>query len=38
MGSIQPVKGARDFYPEELAFRRWLYEQIRAVSERFGYQ
>ena len=38
MGSIQPVKGARDFYPEDLALRRWLYEQIRAVSERFGYQ
>jgi histidyl-tRNA synthetase len=38
MGSIRPVKGARDFYPEDLAFRRWLYEQIRAVSERFGYQ
>src|SRR3990172_2702192 len=38
MGSIQPVKGARDFYPEDLALRRWLYEQIRAVSEQFGYQ
>jgi histidyl-tRNA synthetase len=32
------VKGARDFYPEDLAFRRWLYQQIRTVSERFGYQ
>jgi histidyl-tRNA synthetase len=38
MTSIQPVKGARDFYPEDLAFRRWLYQQIRTVSERFGYQ
>lgn len=38
MGVIQPVKGARDFYPEDLAFRRWLYERIRQVSEAYGYQ
>jgi histidyl-tRNA synthetase len=38
MPLIQPVKGTRDFYPEDLAFRRWLYEHIRAVSESFGYQ
>jgi histidyl-tRNA synthetase len=35
---IQAVKGARDFYPEEMAFRTWLYAQIRKVSESFGYQ
>jgi histidyl-tRNA synthetase len=38
MSTIQSVKGARDFYPEDLAFRRWLYERIRQVSESFGYQ
>lgn len=38
MPSIQAVKGARDFYPEDLAFRRWLYERIREVSEAYGYQ
>ena len=38
MPIIQPVKGTRDFYPEEMAFRNWLYGQVRAVSERFGYQ
>ncbi len=39
MGEIvQRVKGTRDFYPEEMAFRSWLYGQIREVSERFGYQ
>lgn len=38
MQTIQPVKGARDFYPEDLAFRRWLYERIREVSEAYGYQ
>jgi histidyl-tRNA synthetase len=35
---IQPVKGTRDFYPEQMALRMWLYNSIRAVSERFGYQ
>ena len=35
---IRPVKGTRDFYPEEMARRNWLYNNIRAVSERFGYQ
>ncbi len=36
--AIQAVKGTRDFYPEAMAFRNWLYGKIRAISERFGYQ
>ncbi len=35
---IKPLKGTRDFYPEEMAARSWLYLQIRRVSEKFGYQ
>jgi len=35
---IQSVKGTRDFYPEVMAQRTWLYERIRAVAQRFGYQ
>lgn len=35
--TIPPVKGTRDFYPEEMALRTWLYAQIRRVSESFGY-
>ncbi|MBI3761810.1 MAG: histidine--tRNA ligase [Chloroflexi bacterium] len=35
---IQSVKGTRDFYPEQMAFRTWLYGKVREVSERFGYQ
>ena len=35
---IQPVKGTRDFYPEKMAVRAWLYGQVRASSEAFGYQ
>lgn len=38
MSLIQSVKGTRDFYPEEMAFRTWLYNAIRHVSEAFGYQ
>jgi histidyl-tRNA synthetase len=38
MSVTQPVKGTRDFYPEDMAFRNWLYRQIRDVSEGFGYQ
>jgi histidyl-tRNA synthetase len=36
--TIQTVKGARDFYPDEMAVRSWLYSKIREVSESFGYQ
>jgi histidyl-tRNA synthetase len=35
---IQPVKGTRDFYPEQMAIRTWLYETSRKVAESFGYQ
>ncbi len=38
MTAIAPVKGTRDFYPQDMAFRRWLFEKIRTVSEQFGYQ
>ncbi len=36
--TIQAVKGTRDFYPEAMAFRTWLYGKVRAISERFGYE
>lgn len=35
---IPPVKGTRDFYPEQMAVRSWLYGIVRRVSESFGYQ
>ena len=35
---VQPVKGTRDFYPELMAIRVWLYNTLREVSESFGYQ
>jgi len=35
---ILPVKGTRDFYPEDMAVRTWLHKTVRKVSESFGYQ
>lgn len=35
---VQAVKGTRDFYPELMAVRTWLYRTVRAASEQFGYQ
>jgi len=35
---IPPVKGTRDFYPEQMAVRAWLYNTLREVAESFGYQ
>lgn len=35
---ILPVKGTRDFYPEQMAVRTWLYNTLREVAEAFGYQ
>ncbi|MCJ7532235.1 MAG: histidine--tRNA ligase [Anaerolineales bacterium] len=36
--SINAVKGTRDFYPEQMLVRNWLYNIMRRVSESFGYQ
>ncbi len=35
---IRPVRGTRDFYPDQMAFRQWLYAKMKEVSQRFGYQ
>jgi len=35
---IQSVKGTRDFYPEDMVLRSWLYRTLRSVSEEYGYQ
>ncbi|HVN15711.1 MAG TPA: histidine--tRNA ligase [Anaerolineales bacterium] len=35
---IPSVKGTREFYPEEMALRNYLYEKVRAASQAFGYQ
>lgn len=35
---IAPVKGTREFYPEQMALRNFIYEKVRSASEAFGYQ
>jgi histidyl-tRNA synthetase len=35
---IPAVKGTRDYYPELMAIRNWLYANTRSVAESFGYQ
>lgn len=35
---LEPVKGTRDFYPEDLRFRTWLFGHMRAVATSFGYE
>jgi histidyl-tRNA synthetase len=35
---IPSVKGTRDFYPEQMTVRTWLYQTAREVAESFGYQ
>ncbi|MBN1149581.1 MAG: histidine--tRNA ligase [Anaerolineales bacterium] len=36
--TIQSIKGTRDFYPEVMAVRNFIYNTVRKVSESFGYQ
>lgn len=35
---IQAVKGTREFYPEQMALRNFIYDKVRAASRAFGYQ
>jgi histidyl-tRNA synthetase len=34
----QPVRGTRDFYPEDMRLRQWLFGVWRSVAERFGFE
>lgn len=36
--STQSYKGARDFYPTDKRFQKWLFSQWRQVCESFGYE
>ncbi|MCX6065728.1 MAG: histidine--tRNA ligase [Chloroflexi bacterium] len=35
---IQSVKGTREFYPEEMAQRNYIYDKVCQASQTFGYQ
>jgi histidyl-tRNA synthetase len=36
--STQPYKGARDFYPEDKRLQKFMFNTMRQVVERFGYE
>lgn len=36
--SKQPIKGARDFYPEDMRLRNYIFDEWRNVCELFGYE
>jgi len=36
--TIQAVKGTREFYPEAMSLRNYLYGKVRDASQAFGYQ
>lgn len=35
---LKPPRGTRDFYPEEVRLREWLFGRFRGVSLRFGFE
>jgi histidyl-tRNA synthetase len=36
--TLQPPRGTRDFYPEDLRLRSWLFAHFREVARRFGFE
>ncbi len=36
--SMQPYKGARDFYPEDMKIQSWMFEKMHHVISSFGYE
>jgi len=35
---LQPPRGTRDFYPEDLRLREWLFGHFRAIAHGFGFE
>ena len=38
MIDLQPVKGTRDFFPDEMRMRNWLFQVWRSVAEQAGFE
>jgi len=36
--TLQPPRGTRDFYPDELRQREWLFDHFRAVAKGFAFE
>jgi len=35
---LEPIIGTRDFYPEDMRLRNWLFDHFRAVANLFAFQ
>jgi len=35
---LRPCRGMRDFYPDQMVIRQWLFEKMRVAARLFGYQ
>jgi histidyl-tRNA synthetase len=35
---LSPPRGTRDFYPDDLRLRTWLFDHFREVARRFGFE
>jgi histidyl-tRNA synthetase len=35
---LHPPRGTRDFYPDDMRLRTWLFDRFREVSRRFGFE
>jgi len=38
MNKIKTVKGTREFYPEQMFLRNFIFDKVRTASQMFGYQ
>ena len=36
--STKPYKGTRDFYPEDMRLRNWMFSVMRQACESYGYE
>lgn len=36
--SVQPYKGTRDFYPQDMHYRNWYFKVVRSVIESYGFE
>mmetsp|Transcript_51148 Transcript_51148/g.121560 ORF Transcript_51148/g.121560 Transcript_51148/m.121560 type:complete len:534 (+) Transcript_51148:82-1683(+) len=36
--NVEPPSGTRDFFPEDMRFRNWLFEKMRYVGKIYGFQ
>lgn len=34
----KPVRGTRDFYPDDMRIRTWLFDHWRRIAQRFGFE